>query len=145
MKDMRDETSSQLVIRYESRASKAPLFNGVKVHAGKGPILALPLHNLTMIRRAKKSSVADDDIYKCGFDDRKYSVLANEAERLMLQQENLAILHNFGAIDYGDISSNSHARECPCCLHGRKQEDGEVVAKTIIIKWREQAFWSSIG
>jgi hypothetical protein len=32
---------------------------GVKVHGGKGPILALQIHNLTIIRKAKKSLSVD--------------------------------------------------------------------------------------
>jgi hypothetical protein len=84
-----------------------------------------------MIRKAKNSSVVDDvDIDKGGVDDRKYSVIANEAERLMLQQENLALLRDFGA-------------KMSMLPTGRKQEDGGLVAKTIIKKWREQA--SSTG
>jgi hypothetical protein len=47
---------------------------GVKVH-GKGPILALQVHNLTMIRKAKKSSGIG------GVDVNVGNVVANEVER----------------------------------------------------------------
>jgi hypothetical protein len=56
---------------------------GVKVHGGKGPILALQVHNLTMIRKAKQSS----------------SVVANEVERSKLHKENMVMLHV--ATDFG--------------------------------------------
>ena len=48
---------------------------GVKVHGGKGPILALQVHNLTMIRKAKKSSGIG------GVDVNVGNVVANEVER----------------------------------------------------------------
>jgi len=96
---------------------------GVKVHGGKGPILALQVHNLTMIRKAKQSSSVDVKFpLRVNFDDRKHSVAVNKAERSKLQRQNMAILHDFGAhadsVNFGALHATN---------------------KCIIRKWSEQA------
>ena len=88
----------------------------MKVHGGKGPILALQVHNLIMIRKAKQSSSVDVHVG---------NVVANEVERSKLQQENMAILRDFGAIE---INGSSKL---------------QVTFKHIIRKWSKQA--SSTG
>jgi hypothetical protein len=107
---------------------------GVKVHGGKGPILALQVHNLTMIRKAKKSSSVDVKFpLHVNFDDTKHSIaVVNKAERSKLQQLNMAILHDFGA----------HADSVNFGAHADSLNFGALHAPTkcIIRKWSKQAF-----
>jgi hypothetical protein len=79
-----------------------------------------------------------------------YSVIANEAERSKLQQENMAILRDFEAfaIPFSGLSSPAlniqpTTRQCPCCLHVHKPDMWGFIARSIIEKRREQA--SSTG
>ena len=87
---------------------------GVKVHGGKGPMLALQVHNLTMIRKAKQSSSVDVKFpLRVHFDDRKQSVKPDD--RSTLQQENIAILHDFGAhadsVNFGALHATTKSKQ----------------------------------
>jgi len=107
-------------------------------------IMAIHVTNLKLDSRANESTIGHFD------DDRKYSVINNEAERSKLQQENMAILRDFEAfaIPLSGLSSPASFIQptdsrCPCCLHVHKPDMWGFIAWSIIEKWREQA--SSTG